>query len=130
MTGMYPRRSEQVQQPSTPDENLSTRFVLEAKSMTGLVLEAAENSLDRNLLLKQHEIVIEALEELWTGVEKGYVKVDCLPLLRAVRSVSCPEISRKLHSTEIDHARILRDLRLLVNTFTYVIKPKSSQFLY
>ena len=130
MTGMYPRRSEQVQQPSTPDENLSTRFVSEAKSMTGLVLEAADNSLGRNLLLKQHEVVVDALEGLWTGVEKGDVKVDCLPLLRTVRSVSCPEISRKLHSPEIDHARIIRDLRLLVNTFTYVIKPKSTQFPY
>ena len=127
---MYPRRSEQVQQPSSPDENVSTRFVSEAKSMTGLVLEAVGNSLDRNLLLKQHEVVVEALEELWTGVEKGDVKVECLPLLRTVRSVSCPEISRKLHSPEIDHARIIRDLRLLVNTFTYVIKPKSSQFQY
>lgn len=130
MTGMYPRRSEQVQQPSSPDENVSTRFVSEAKSMTGLVLEAVGNGLDRNLLLKQHEVVVEALEELWTGVEKGDVKVECLPLLRTVRSVSCPEISRKLHSPEIDHARIIRDLRLLVNTFTYVIKPKSSQFQY
>ncbi len=127
---MFPRRSEQVQQSSSPDENLSTRFVSEAKSMTGLVLEAIDNSLDRNLLLKQHQVVVEALEELWTGVEKGDVKVDCLPLLRTVRSVSCPEISRKLHSPEINHARIIRDLKLLVNTFTYVIKPKSSQFPY
>ena len=130
MTGMFQRRSEQVQQPSSSDENLSTRFVSEAKSMTGLVLEAADNSLDRNLLLKQHEIVVDALEELWTGVEKGEVKVDCLPLLRTARCVSCPEISRKLRSPEINHAKIIRDLRLLVNTFTYVIKPKSSQISY
>ena len=97
--------------------------------MTGLVLEDAGCSLDRNLLFKQHESVVSALEDLWNGVEKGDVEVDCLPLLRTVRSVSCPEISRKLHSPEIDHARIIRDLRLLVNTFTYVIKPKSSRYV-
>lgn len=113
---------------SNPGENLGTRFLSETKSMTGLVLEDAGNSLDRNLLLKQHEVVVEALEELWTGVEKGDVEVDCLPLLRTVRSISCPDISRKLRSPEIDHAKIIRDLRLLVNTFTYVIKPKSSRY--
>lgn len=125
---MYQRRSEEVQRLSCPGENLGTRFVSEAKSMTGLVLEDAGSSLDRNLLLKQHEIVIEVLEELWTGVENGDVEVDCLPLLRSVRSVSCPEISRKLRSPEIDHAKIIRDLRFLVNTFTYVIKPKSLRY--
>jgi hypothetical protein len=96
--------------------------------MTGLVLEDAGNSMDRNLLMKQHENVVEALEAIWNGVEKGDVIVDCLPLLRTARCVSCPEISRKLESPKIDHAKIIRDLRLLVNTFTYVIKPKSSKF--
>jgi hypothetical protein len=98
--------------------------------LTGLVLEDADKRMDRNLLLKQHKYVVEALEELWNGVEKGDVKVDCLPLLRTARAVSCPEISRKLKSPEIDHAKIIRDLRLLVNTFTYVIKPKSSDYTF
>lgn len=119
---------EEMHRPSSPGENLGSRFVSEAKSMTGLILKDAGCILDRNLLFKQHECVVDALEDLWNGVEKGDVEVDCLPLLRTVRSVSCPEISRKLHSPEIDHARIIRDLRLLVNTFTYVIKPKSSSF--
>ncbi len=130
MTGMYQRRSEEVELPSCPAGNLGARFVSEAKSMAGLVLEDACGSLDRNLLLKQHEIVVEALEEIWNGVEKGDVAVDCLPLLRTARTVSCPEISRKLTSPEIDHARIISDLRLLMNTFTYVIKPKSSRYTY
>ncbi|MHA1963843.1 MAG: hypothetical protein ACXACG_06405 [Candidatus Thorarchaeota archaeon] len=122
--------SEEIQRLSSLGENLGTRFVSEAKSMTGLVLEDAGGGMDRNLLLKQHENVVEALEELWSGVESGYVKVDCLPLLRTARTVSCPEISRKLRSHEIDHYKIIRDLRLLVNTFTYVIKPKSSRYTH
>lgn len=96
--------------------------------MTGLILEDADRQMDRNLLLKQHENVIEALEEIWNGVERGEVVVDCLPLLRTARAVSCPEIKRKLHRPVIDHAKIIRDLRLLVNTFTYVIKPKLSGY--
>jgi hypothetical protein len=109
-------------------ENLGSRFLAEAKSMTGLILEDAGKSVDRNLLIRQQENVAKALEEIWNGVESGDIQVECMPLLRSARAVSCPEISRKLSSPEIDHARIIRDLRLLVNTFTYVIKPKSSGF--
>ncbi|MFW9786989.1 MAG: hypothetical protein ACFFE2_00175 [Candidatus Thorarchaeota archaeon] len=100
----------------------------EAKSMTGLVMEDAGNRIDRNLLIKQHENVVEALEEIWNGVENGDIQVDCLPLLRTARAVSCPEISRRLRSPEIDHRKIIRDLRLMVNAFTYVIKPKSTHY--
>jgi len=114
--------------PTNPEENLGSRFVSEAKNMTGLVLEDAGNRLDRNLLLKQHECMEKALDDIWNGVESGDIIVDCLPLLRTARAVSCPEISRKLHAPEIDHAKIIRDLRLLVNTFTYVIKPKKSGY--
>jgi hypothetical protein len=109
-------------------ENLGSRFVSEAKSMTGLVLEDAGRGMDRNLLLKQQENVVEALEEIWNGVESGDIQVECMSLLRSARAVSCPEISRKLSSPEIDHVKLIRDLRLLVNTFTYVIKPKSPGF--
>ena len=126
---MDQRPSEELHRLSNPSENLGSRFVSEAKSMTGLVLEVAGGNLDRNLLLKQQEIVVGALEDLWNGVERGHVEVDCLPLLRTVRSISCPEIGRNIRSPEIDHARIIRDLRLLVNTFTYVIKPKSSRYV-
>ena len=97
--------------------------------MTGLVLEDEGRRVDRNLLLKQHENVVRALEDLWISVENGEIHVECLPLLRTARDVSCPEISRKLHSPEIDHAKLIRDLRLLVNTFTYVIKPKSTKYM-
>jgi hypothetical protein len=115
-----------MHRPTNPEENLGSRFVSEAKNMTGLILEDAGNTMDRNLLLKQQECMEKALDDIWSGVESGDIIVDCLPLLRTARAVSCPEISRKLRAPEIDHAKIIRDLRLLVNTFTYVIKPKSS----
>ena len=118
----------EMHRPTNPEENLGSRFVSEAKSMTGLVLEDAGNKVDRNLLLKQQECVERALDDIWNGVESGDIIVDCLPLLRTARAVSCPEISRKLRAPDIDHAKIIRDLRLLVNTFTYVIKPKSSHY--
>jgi hypothetical protein len=101
----------------------------EAKNMTGLVMKDADGRVDKNLLFKQHESMKEALDRIWSGVEQGKVKVECLPLLRTARSVFCPDISRKLKAPVIDHARIIRELKLMVNTFEYVIKPKSSSFL-
>ena len=123
---MFQRRPD-TEYPFLSAENLGTLFVSEAKNMTGLVLKDADNRMDRNLLFKQHESMKEALERIWSGVEKGELEVDCLPLLRTARSVFCPEISRKLTAPEIDHARIIRDLKLMVNTFQYVIKPKDSR---
>ncbi|MFW9767399.1 MAG: hypothetical protein ACFFF9_09405 [Candidatus Thorarchaeota archaeon] len=123
---MYQRRSD-TEYPFLSVENLGTQFVSEAKNMTGLVLKDANGQMDRNLLFKQHASMRDALERIWSGVEQGKFEVDNLPLLRTTRTVFCPEISRKLKAPEIDHAKIIRDLRLMVNTFQYVIKPKDSR---
>jgi hypothetical protein len=125
---VYQKRSD-IEYSLDSAENLGTRFMSEAKNMTGLVLKDADIQLDRNLLFKQHKSMRDALERIWSGVEQGKVVVDCLPLLRTARSVFCPEISRKLKAPEIDHARIIRELRLMVNTFQYVIKPKGTRYL-
>ncbi|MGY5864333.1 MAG: hypothetical protein RTV41_06995 [Candidatus Thorarchaeota archaeon] len=125
---MYQRRSD-IEHSFSSADNLGTHFVSEAKNMTGLVLKDADRQVDRNLLFKQHESMREALERIWSGVEQGKVEVECMPLLRTARSVFCPEISRELKAPEIDHARIIRELRLMVNTFQYVIKPKDRHYL-
>jgi hypothetical protein len=118
--------SEQNHQLTKSDEELEARVVAVAKDMTSLVLKNVGKGMDRKILLKQHRNLVDALEELWNKVEKGDVVVDCLPLLRTAREVSCPEISRKLHAPDLDGAKIIRDLNLLANTFTYVIRPKNS----
>jgi len=123
---IHPRS--QLHKNSNQSDNLSNRFLSETKNLTGLVLEDASRQLDRNILLKQHENVVQALEDLWVGVENGEIRVECMPLLRSARDVSCPELSRKLQASELDHTKVIRDLKLLVNTFTYVIKPKSIKF--
>jgi hypothetical protein len=125
---VYQRTTENEQHSLDSRENLGTQFVFEAKNMTGLILQDAGNQMDRNLLFKQHEIMKTTLDRIWSDVEEGKIEVDCLPLLRTARSVSCPEISRKLKAPEIDHAKIIRDLKLMLNTFRYVIKPKSSHY--
>lgn len=103
-----------------------TRFVNEAKYMTGLLLQDATSQLDRIEILNQQKNLIDALESLWHGVEEGTVRVQSLALLRATKNISFPDIEKKIKSSSIDHARVISDLRLLINTFEYIIKPEMS----
>ncbi|TFG29153.1 hypothetical protein EU528_10110 [Candidatus Thorarchaeota archaeon] len=102
----------------------SARFLNEAKYMTGLLLQDASNQIDRVEILSQQKMMADALDNLWREVEEGSVRVQSIAVLRAAKNVSCPEIANKLKSPNIDHARVVRDLRLLINTFEYVIKPE------
>lgn len=103
----------------------SARFLNEAKYMTGLLLQDASNQVDRVEILSQQKMMVDALDRLWHDVEKGSVRVQSIAVLRAAKNVSCPEIANRLKSPHIDHARVVRDLRLLINTFEYVIKPEN-----
>ncbi|MFW9843383.1 MAG: hypothetical protein ACFFEV_02285 [Candidatus Thorarchaeota archaeon] len=103
----------------------SAGFLNEAKYMTGLLLQDASNQVDRVQILSQQKMMTDALERLWHDVEKGSVRVQSIAVLRAAKNVSCPEIANRLKSPNIDHARVVRDLRLLINTFEYVIKPEN-----
>jgi hypothetical protein len=92
--------------------------------MTGLLAQDATRQLDRIEILNQQKNMIDALESLWHGVEEGTVRVQSLALLRATKNVSFPDIERKLKSPSIDHSRMISDLRLVINTFEYIIKPE------
>jgi hypothetical protein len=94
--------------------------------MTGLLLRDASNQIDRVEILTQQKRLENALEKLWKDVEDGNVRVQSIAVLRAAKNVSCKEISNRLKNPNIDHARVVRDLRLLINTFEYVIKPEPS----
>jgi hypothetical protein len=102
----------------------SARFLNEAKYMTGLLLQDASNQIDRVEILSQQKMMSDALEKLWREVQDGNVRVQSIAVLRAAKNVSCPEIANRLKSSNIDHARVVRDLRLLINTFEYIIKPE------
>jgi len=104
----------------------SASFLNEAKFMTGLLLQDASNQIDRVQILSQQKVMETALDKLWRDVENGKVRVQSIAVLRAAKNVSCKEIANRLKSPIIDHARVVRDLRLLINTFEYVIKPEPS----
>jgi hypothetical protein len=100
------------------------RFLNEAKYMTGLLQQDANSRIDRIEILEQQKNLVNALEYLWNDVEEGKVRVRSLAVLRAAKNVSFPDIEKKLKSPSIDHARVISDLRLLINTFEYIIKPE------
>jgi hypothetical protein len=99
------------------------RFLNEAKYMTGLLLQDATSRVDRIEILTQQKNMIDALESLWHDVEEGTVRVQSLALLRATKNISFPDIEKKLKSPSIDHSKVISDLRLVINTFEYIIKP-------
>jgi len=94
--------------------------------MTGLLMQDATGQMDRIEILNQQKNLIDALESVWHGVQDGSVTVQSLAVLRATKNVSFPDIEKKLKSPSIDHARVISDLRLLINTFEYIIKPEMS----
>ena len=102
----------------------SARFLSEAKYMTGLLLQDASNQLDRVEILSQQKMMADALDTLWREVEDGSVRVYSIAVLRAAKIVSCPEIGKRLKDPSINHAKVLRDIRILINTFEYIIKPE------
>lgn len=87
-------------------------------------MQDATNKLDRIEILNQQRNLHEALESIWRGVEEGYIRVRSIAVLRAAKNVYCPEIETMLKSPNIDHAKVIKDLRLLINTFEYIIKPE------
>lgn len=89
-------------------------------------MQDATGQMDRVAILDQQKNLIDALESIWHGVQEGRVSVQSLALLRATKNVSVPDIEKKLRSPSIDHARVISDLRLLINTFEYIIKPEMS----
>jgi len=94
--------------------------------MTGLLMQDATRQMDRVEILNQQKNLVDALESIWHGVQNGSVRVQSLALLRATKNISFPDIEKKLRSPSIDHARVISDLRLLINTFEYIIKPEMS----
>lgn len=118
-TDIYEHDKEQLTQ-----ESPHARFLSEAVDMSSLLTEHENSGVSRDLLFQKLDRMTQALETLWNGVETGRIRVSSKALLRITRSISCPEIKRKLNEPCMDCTRIMRDLRLIINTFRYVIKPE------
>lgn len=93
--------------------------------MPSLLTEHASSSLGRDVLFEKIHRMTKALDTLGSVVEAGQVRVSSKALLTIAKNVSCPEIGKHLRDPYMDCCRMVRDLRLLVNTFGYILKPES-----
>ncbi|RLI55605.1 MAG: hypothetical protein DRO87_04265 [Candidatus Thorarchaeota archaeon] len=123
---MYQRYSTN---PDNATENVSSdspslSFLTEAKEMTEVLRQYVRGNCSRQTLLERQQAMSGALDSLWSDVESGSISVGSVALLRTLKTLSCPEIARRLGEPDIDHNRVMRDLQLLINSFQYIIKPK------
>ncbi len=92
--------------------------------MQTLVDEDMHAGIDRALLLDHLRTLVESVDDLWRSVQQGAVSVGSVPLLRVLKDITCWDLHQKLREPHLQHARILRDLRLFVNTMDYLIVPR------
>lgn len=124
---MYQRySSDKPKDLDTSKASPGTHFLNEAKYMAGLISQDASRHLDRIEILNQQKNLQDALEKIWHGVEEGQIRVRSIAVLRAAKNISCPDIENQLKSPSINHARVIKDIRLLINTFEYIIKPETA----
>lgn len=105
-------------------ERPHARLLLEAKDMSSLLTETQSIQSSKGALIDKLYSITQEIESLWRGVQTGSVSVTSRALLLTIKSVTCPDIARKLDMSCPDCERIMRDLRLLINTFEYVLKPE------
>jgi hypothetical protein len=92
--------------------------------MQRLVDEDMHTGIDRAPLLDCLGTLVDSIDDLWRGVQQGVVSVGSVPLLRVIKDITCWDLHQRLREPHLQHARILRDLRLFVNTMDYLIVPK------
>jgi hypothetical protein len=67
----------------------------------------------------------ETLERFWHDVQIGSIEVESMALLRAIRIVMCRDLGRQLRQPYLNQIKVLRDIRLLINTVQHIIVPDS-----
>jgi len=92
--------------------------------MQRLVDDDMRTGIERPLLLDHLGALIDSVDDLWRSVQQGAVSVDSISLLRVLKYISCWDLRQRLREPNLQHARILRDLRLFVNTMDYLIVPR------
>jgi hypothetical protein len=100
------------------------RLLLEAKDMSNILSENQPVDLMKGDLIDKLYSITQELEKIWRGVQSGSISVTSKALLLTIKSITCPDIARKLGAECPDCERIMRDIRLLINTFEHVLKPE------
>ena len=90
------------------------------------LIECIQDNIDRSRMISHHSVLEEAVDRLWSGVQDGRYQVESLPMLRMIKHITCPDLKTQLERPSLQHEKIIRELRLFVNTVEHVIIPKQA----
>ena len=82
------------------------------------------NDDDETTIRNSGESLIQSVNLFCNEVEKGCIQVDSRAILRALKDVTCRDISYRLNSPLLDRNTMVRELRLFSNTIRFVLNPK------
>ncbi|MHA1936439.1 MAG: hypothetical protein ACW97A_14290 [Candidatus Thorarchaeota archaeon] len=97
-------------------------------NITGIALhlvDCIQSNIRRNVVILHFSTLEETLERFWHDVQIGSIEVESMALLRAIRIVMCRDLGRQLRQPYLNQIKVLRDIRLLINTVQHIIVPDS-----
>jgi hypothetical protein len=71
----------------------------------------------------QQQKLENALNTFWCEVDSGRLQVESTALLRAMYSITCSELPTHLSDSHYDGNRVIKNLKLFLNTVEHVLKP-------
>lgn len=124
---LYRKNRESGYEVSRERDDYARRQIL--SNLRGIafhLIECIQDNIDRSLMISHHSVLEEAVDRLWLGVQEGRYQVESLPMLRMIKHITCPDLKTELEKPRLQHEKIIRELRLFVNTVEHVIVPKQA----
>ncbi|MHA1637307.1 MAG: hypothetical protein ACTSUB_04765 [Candidatus Thorarchaeota archaeon] len=127
MKPLYRRNRESGDEVSNEREDYARRQILgNLRGIAFHLIECIQHNFDRSLMISHHSVLEEAVDRLWSGVQEGRYQVESMSMLRMVKHITCPDLKTQLERPNLQHEKIIRELRLFVNTVEHVIVPKQA----
>ncbi|MHA2360803.1 MAG: hypothetical protein ACXAB6_02580 [Candidatus Thorarchaeota archaeon] len=95
-------------------------------NITGIaldIIECIQNKIRRNVIVLHFSTLEETVERFWHDVQIGAIEVESMALLRAIRTIMCRDLGRQLRQPYFNQNKVLREIRLLINTVQHIIVP-------
>ncbi len=83
------------------------------------------DSIDQAVLLECGQRLQRAVDDLAQDVYGGRVSVDSLGVLKAFKTVNCPDLTKDLVMRDKKRSELAKELRLMINTFENIIRPRT-----
>lgn len=83
------------------------------------------DSIDQAVLQECGQRLQRAVDDLAQDVYGGKVSVDSLGVLKAFKTVNCPDLTKSLVMRNRRRSELAKELRLMINTFENIIRPRT-----